>query len=147
MSFPGVSSLMTSHNPDMVLLQLGVNDLWGGGTPIQTVLDRYATLVTQMRVHNPHVVVVVAQIHKINTIDCEGGGHDASAEELIHSVPAWAAGMSTAEAPVLVADLWTNSFVEETIDCVHPDEVGAARMGENWFNASADYLRLSIKAR
>lgn len=32
-SFPGLSQLMPSHNPDMVLLQLGVNDVWGGEYP------------------------------------------------------------------------------------------------------------------
>lgn len=142
-SFPGVSKLMPSHNPDMVMLQLGVNDMWGGNTPYQTVLGRYETLIGQMRAHNPRIVVVVAQIHKINTINCSsnGSGYDPSAEALVNAVPAWAATMNSADSPVFVADLWTNSFVTETSDCVHPDAAGAERMGGNWFNAIADLLR------
>lgn len=141
MSFPGMSALMLEHDPDMVMLQLGVNDVWGGSTPIQSVLDDYTTLTEQMRAHNPNVVVAVAQIHKINTINCGNGGFDASAEQLVHAVPAWAQGLTTDASPLFVADLWTNSFVDESNDCVHPNDAGAARMGENWFNAIKDLLR------
>jgi lysophospholipase L1-like esterase len=33
--------------------------------------------------------------------------------------------------------VWTNSDWSraETLDCVHPNEVGAQKMGMNWFNA------------
>ncbi len=139
-SFPGVSQLMPSHNPDLVLLQLGVNDIWGGSTPIQNVLNNYTTLVQQMRNHNPNVVVVTAQIHKVITDSCRNQAGYQNAQELVNAVPGWAASLSTDASPVLVADLWTNSDPYDAQDCVHPDDAGAQKMGANWFDALKDIL-------
>jgi hypothetical protein len=140
-SFPGMAPLVTNHEPDLIMLQLGVNDVWGG-TPTATTLERYKTLIEQARAKNPRIVTVVAQIQKIRP-DC---GSDDSvqkrAEELVKAVPAWAQQLSTAPSPVFVADLWTNSdwSKAETLDCVHPNDVGAQKMGMNWFNALKDIL-------
>jgi lysophospholipase L1-like esterase len=129
-----------THNPDLILIQLGVNDVWGGGAPIQPILDNYTTLVNQARAHNPNVVVMVAQIHKIITDSCVNTASTANAEQLVMAIPGWATSVSTAESPVLVADLWTNSDAHEADDCVHPNDAGAQRMGQNWYNALAGIL-------
>jgi hypothetical protein len=42
---------------------------------------------------------------------------------------------------VLVADLWTNSNAMEANDCVHPNDRGAKRMGQNWFTALRTVLK------
>lgn len=135
-SFAGLAPLAIKHKPDLIMLQLGVNDVWGG-TPTATILARYKTLVEQARAQNPKVALVVAQIQKIRP-DC--GSNDSvqkRAEELIMAVPAWAKQLGTAQSPVFVADLWTNSdwSKAETTDCVHPNDIGAQKMGTNWFNA------------
>jgi hypothetical protein len=141
-TFAGMAPLVTKHEPDLVMLQLGVNDVWGG-TPTATTLSRYKTLIEQARAKNPKVVTVVAQIQKIRP-DC---GSDDSvqkrAEELIQAVPAWAQQVTTAESPVFVADLWTSSdwSKAETTDCVHPNDAGAQRMGTNWYNALKGILK------
>lgn len=141
-SFPGMSTLVTTHKPDLIMLQLGVNDVWGG-KPTATILSNYAKLIEQARAQNAKVVLVVAQIQKIRP-DC---GTDESvtkrAEELVKAVPAWAAQQSQATSPVFVADLWTNSdwSKAETLDCVHPNDVGAERMGKNWFAALKGILK------
>jgi lysophospholipase L1-like esterase len=127
-TYPGLATLVMTHNPDLVLLQLGVNDVWGGTAPIQPILNNYATLVTQARAHNPRVVVT-------------NMASTTKAEELVMAVPAWAASVSTADSPVLVADLWTNSDAHEAADCVHPNDAGAQRMGSNWYTALAPILR------
>ncbi len=139
-TFPGLSKLMPSHNPDMVLLQLGVNDIWGGNTPVQTVLDNYTTLVQQMRGHNPNIVVVVAQIHKVITDNCSNQAALQNAQNLIEAVPSWAENASLPGSPIFVADLWTNSDPQDADDCVHPNDAGARKMGENWYNALVDLL-------
>jgi hypothetical protein len=139
-TFPGLATLMTSHDPDLVMLQLGVNDVWGGNTPVDSVLGNYTTLVGQARAHNPGVVLVVAQIHKIITDSCSNAASTTNAQALIEAVPGWADGITTAESPVFVADLWTNSDATEADDCVHPNDAGAQRMGLNWFNALEDIL-------
>jgi len=133
-TYPGLTTLVATHNPDLIMLQLGVNDVWSGSAPIQPILNNYTELVRQARAHNARVVVVVAQIHKIITDTCTNTASTTNAEQLVNAVPAWAQSVTTADSPVLVADLWTNSDAHESADCVHPNDAGAQRMGLNWYN-------------
>jgi hypothetical protein len=141
-TFPGLSTLMTTHKPDLVMLQLGVNDVWGGKTT-ENILGNYAKLIEQARAQNPKVVLAVARIQKIKP-DC---GTDETvykrAEALVTAVPAWAQTQTQAESPVFVADLWTNSDWSraETNDCVHPNDIGAERMGKNWYETLKTILK------
>ncbi len=132
-TFAGMSTVVQSLQPDLVMLQLGVNDVWGG-TPTATILANYATLINQARSHNKNVVVVVAQIQKIMP-SCSNMAAYNGAQALVSAVPAWAQSVSTKESPVFTADLWTNSDWHQTLDCVHPNDVGAQRMAGNWFDA------------
>lgn len=140
-SFPGMSSLVTTHKPDLIMLQLGVNDVWGGKTT-ENILSNYAKLIEQARAQNPKVVLVVAQIQKIRPDCSDDDSITKRAEALVNAVPAWAMAQNQAESPVFVADLWTSSdwSKSETLDCVHPNDVGAARMGLNWFNTLKNIL-------
>lgn len=131
-TFPGMSQLMARYQPDLVMLQLGVNDVWGGRST-DAILASYATLVQQARAQNPNVVVAVAQIQQIRPTT-DGDAVLARAEQLIRAVPAWAQAQSQPQSPVFVADLWTSSSTAETLDGVHPDDAGAQRMGRNWFD-------------
>jgi hypothetical protein len=140
-SFAGMAQLVTKHQPDLIMLQLGVNDVWGGA-PTATTLGNYKTLIEQARAQNPRVVMVVAQIQKIRPNCGSDDSVQKRAEELVKAVPAWAQQLSTAQSPVFVADLWTNSdwSMAETLDCVHPNDVGAQKMGMNWFNTLKNIL-------
>lgn len=136
-TFPGLSALAATHQPDLMLLQLGVNDVWGGRA-IEAILNDYDELVLQARAQNPSIVLVVAQIQQIRpSCDPADDSVFGRARALVEAVPAWAESVSTEQSPVFVADLWTNSdwSMAETLDCVHPNDVGAERMGLNWFNA------------
>jgi hypothetical protein len=137
-TFPGLSALATEHRPDLLMIQLGVNDVWNA-QPIDTILGNYATLLQQARAQNPNVVIAVAQIQQIRPTD---GGDPvfARAQQLIEAVPAWVQTQSQPQSAVFVADLWTNSDTAETNDGVHPNDAGAQRMGENWYNALKNIL-------
>lgn len=138
--FPGLSQLMPDHDPDMLMIQLGVNDVWGGNTPIENVLNNYTTLVDQARAHNPNIVLVVAQIHKVITDNCSNDTSFQNAQALVEAVPNWAEQNSSTDSPIFVADLWTNSDPADADDCVHPNDTGSLRMAENWYNALVDLL-------
>ncbi len=139
-SFPGMSTLVANHNPDLILLQLGVNDVWGGSAPVQPILDNYATLIEQARSHNPSIVVAVAQIHRIITDNCTNDASTTNAEQLVTALPGWAETVTSVSSPVFIADLWTDSDAHEADDCVHPNDEGAKRMALNWFKALEDIL-------
>jgi len=53
--------------PDVVLMHLGTNDMWGGFIPLATKLAAFTKLVGQMRANNPSVKIVVAQIIPMST--------------------------------------------------------------------------------
>lgn len=139
--FAGIDTLMKDNKPDMVMMQLGVNDVWGGATPVDYVLGNYSKLLEKMRSHNPELVLVVAQIQKIVTDNCTNQKGYENAEKLVQAVPEWAESVSTKKSPVFVADLWTNSDPKEAGDCVHPNDAGAERMGHNWYVALKDILK------
>jgi GDSL-like Lipase/Acylhydrolase family len=141
-SFPGMSTLVVTHNPDLVMLQLGVNDVWNA-KPTADILANYAKLIAQARAQNPNVVLAVAQIQKIRPDCASDDAITKRAEELVNAVPAWAATQSQPQSPVFVADLSTNSdwTKAETIDCVHPNDVGAEKMGMNWYNTIKNILK------
>jgi lysophospholipase L1-like esterase len=139
-SFAGMSALVAEHQPDLVMLQLGVNDVWNARAT-DAILANFATLIEQARAQNPNVVIAVAQIQKIRpTSDANPDAVLARAEQLVMALPAWAEAQSQPASRVFVADLWTNSDTTQTNDGVHPDDTGAQRMGENWFNALKNVL-------
>ncbi len=51
-SFPGMSTLVATHKPDLIMLQLGVNDVWQGRT-VDAILGSYTELVRQARSRTP----------------------------------------------------------------------------------------------
>jgi hypothetical protein len=138
-TFPGLSQLMLEYRPDLLMIQLGVNDAWGGRAT-DAILASYTTLVQQARAQNPNVVIAVAQIQQIRPA-ADGDAVFARAQQLIAAVPGWASAQSQSQSPVFVADLWTNSNPAETLDGVHPDDAGAQRMGLNWFSALRAILK------
>jgi lysophospholipase L1-like esterase len=140
-TYQGLAPLVTKHKPDLLMIHLGVNDAWGNRS-VATILGSYAKLVEQARAQNPKIVIVVAQIQKIKP-DCSNDAVYALTESLVKAVPDWAAKQNQATSPLFVADLWTNSDFSkaETLDCVHPNDVGAERMGLNWYNALKGILR------
>lgn len=140
-TYQGLAPLAAKHKPDLLMIHLGVNDAWSNRS-VGTILGSYAKLVEQARAQNPRIVIVVAQIQKIKP-DCSNDAVYALTESLVKAVPDWAAKQNQATSPVFVADLWTNSDFSkaETLDCVHPNDVGAERMGLNWYNALKGILK------
>jgi lysophospholipase L1-like esterase len=140
-TYQGLAPLAAKHKPDLLMLQLGVNDAWGNRS-VAMILASYEKLVEQARAQNPKIVIVVAQIQKIKP-DCNNDAVYALTEALVKAVPDWATKQTQATSPVFVADLWTSSDFSkaETLDCVHPNDVGAQRMGRNWYNALKGILK------
>jgi hypothetical protein len=134
-TFDGLAPLAATYHPDLLMVQLGVNDVWGGRNTDAIFAD-YTTLVQQARAENPDMVIVVAQIQQIRPMsDPNPDAVFERARQLILGVPGWAQTQSRSESAIFVADLWTNSDSSQTLDGVHPDDAGAQRMGQNWFDA------------
>src|SRR4051794_24454849 len=96
---------LAAARPDVVMMHLGTNDMWGGYIPLQDKLNAFTKLVGQMRANNANVKIIVAQITPMSTAACATCPADVAA--LDRAIPGWAAGLTTAQSPISVADLWT----------------------------------------
>ncbi|MFI7639014.1 cellulose binding domain-containing protein [Nonomuraea sp. NPDC049400] len=130
---------LDAAKPDIVLMHLGTNDMWGGFLPTGTVLAAYTKLVGQMRANNPNMKIIVAQIIPMNPSGCPTCA--ASVVALNNAIPNWAAGLSTTQSPVVVVDQWTGfNPATDTGDGVHPNDTGFQKMADRWYPPLARVL-------
>lgn len=129
---------LAATRPDVVMMHFGTNDVWSN-VPTATILDAYTTLVQQMRASNPAMRVLVAQIIPMAPATC--GECAQRVVALNDAIPGWAAGISTAQSPVVVVDQWTGfSTAADTYDGVHPNASGDRKIADRWFPALAEIL-------
>ncbi|WP_433083528.1 cellulose binding domain-containing protein [Dactylosporangium sp. CA-052675] len=130
---------LAAANPDIVLVHLGTNDMWGGYIPLATKLTAFTKLVGQMRANNPAIKIIVAQIIPMSAAACATCPADVVA--LNNALPSWAAGLTTAQSPIVLADLWTGfDAVADTGDGVHPNDAGFQKMSDAWYPVLARVL-------
>ena len=131
---------LSAANPDIVLMHLGTNDMWGGSIPVSSVLAAYTTLVGQMRANNPRMKILVAQIIPMNPPSCPTCA--AEVQSLDQAIPGWAAGLTTAQSPIVVVDQWTgfDDATDTGGDGVHPNDAGFAKMAGRWYPPLAQVL-------
>src|SRR3954468_13174098 len=134
---------LAAAHPDVILMHLGTNDMWGGYIPLATKLTAFTKLVGQMRADNPAVKIIVAQIIPMSAAACATCPADVIA--LNNAIPGWAAGLTTAQSPITVADLWTGfDAVADTGDGVHPNTVGFQKMANSWYPAVVSALNGAV---
>lgn len=115
-----------TYQPQMVLVHLGTNDLYLGQS-IASTLAELGMIIDELRVANPTVHVLLAQI-----IPATGWFAD-SIPVFNAQIPALARSTHTAESPVLVVDQFTGFDPDEdTSDGVHPNESGELKMSARW---------------
>jgi len=130
---------LTAARPDVVIVHLGTNDMWGGFIPLQNKITALTKLIGQMRANNPIMKIVVAKIIPMSPPDCPTCAPDVVAFN--NALPAWAAGLTTAQSPILLADVWTGfDVVADTFDRVHPVTSGFIKMGNSFFPVVAQIL-------
>lgn len=130
---------LSASSPDIVLMHLGTNDMWGGFIPLQNKLDAITRLVGQMRANNPNMKIIVAQIIPMSPSNCSTCAADVVAFN--NAIPGWAASLTTPQSPILVVDQWTGfDVVADTYDGVHPVTSGFVKMANRWFPVLAQVL-------
>jgi hypothetical protein len=130
---------LAATTPDIVLMHLGTNDMWGGTIPTAAILTAYSKLVDQMRASNPNMKIIVAQIIPMNPPSCTVCAQEVVA--LDAAIPAWAAGKTTAQSPITVVDQWTGfNSATDSVDGVHPNDIGFQKMSDRWYPAVAAAL-------
>nr|MDT0662858.1 cellulose binding domain-containing protein [Micromonospora sp. DSM 115978] len=120
---------LSAASPDIVVMHLGTNDLWGGWQSMDTIMAAFTKLIGQMRANNPAMKIIVSQIiphHGCATCP-------ADAVTLNNRIPGWAAGLTTAQSPIVVVDQWTGfNASTDTGDGVHPNDSGFRKMANRF---------------
>ncbi|GHJ43660.1 hypothetical protein Cs7R123_10020 [Catellatospora sp. TT07R-123] len=130
---------LAAARPDIVLVHLGTNDMWGHYIPTATKLTAFTKLVGQMRAANANVKILVAQIIPMTAAACSTCPADIV--EFDSAIPGWAAGLTTAQSPITVVDQWTGfDAAADTGDGVHPNTGGFQKMAARWYPALARVL-------
>jgi lysophospholipase L1-like esterase len=130
---------LSTTNPDIIMMHFGTNDIWSD-IPALTILDTYDIVVDQMREHNPHVKILVAQIIPMDP-DKSCPGCDQRVIALNDAIPGWASGKSTDQSPIIVVDQWTGFDTDtDTYDGVHPNNAGNQKIADRWYSALASLL-------
>ena len=128
---------LDAAKPDVVLMHLGTNDMWGHYIATATKLAAFTKLVGQMRANNPAMKILVAQI--IPMTGCDTCAADVV--ELDNAIPGWAAGLTTTQSPIVVVDQWTGfDAAADTVDGVHPNTGGFQKMANRWYPPLAKVL-------
>jgi lysophospholipase L1-like esterase len=123
---------LTAARPDIIVMHLGTNDMWGGWIPLETKITALTKLVGQMRADNPNVRIVASKIIPMSPPGCTTCAADVVAFN--NAIPGWAAGLNTAQSPIYVVDQWTGfDLVADTYDGVHPLTSGFVKMANRFF--------------
>ena len=128
--------------PDVVLMHFGTNDVWNG-RPTESIVSAYTRVVESARAANPAVTILVAQIIPMNVgeatcggCSCAGCAVDVPALNL--RIVSWASSMTTASSAVRVVDQFTGfDATMDNGDGVHPNDLGARKMADRWYEALA----------
>jgi hypothetical protein len=95
-----------------------------------------------MRASNPNMKILVAQIIPVAPAGCADCPQRTIAFNA--TIPAWAAGKSTAASPIVVVDQWTGfNSAADTVDGVHPNSSGIVKVANKWYPALTALLRQS----
>jgi lysophospholipase L1-like esterase len=122
---------LSATNPNIVIMHFGTNDVWSNIAP-STILAAFTTLVNQMRANNPSMKILVAKIIPVAPSTC--GDCPQRTINFNNAIPAWAAGLSTAQSPINVVDQWTGWVpATDTYDGVHPSDAGNVKLSNGWY--------------
>lgn len=124
-----VADLMADHQPDVLVVMLGVNDLIWSDDPPEAVAERMGAIVDTARASNPDVAVVLAEATQTSFPDVPAFNA---------ALAAVAEGRSTGASPVVLADTTAGyDGAADTWDGSHPNARGEARIAAEVADALA----------
>ena len=130
------NSVSSRHQPDIVLLWVGVNDIWadGAGGVIQATF-RMRDIIEGLRASVPGVIILLA-------LNPPYGRENAEfVEPLNEAVAGVAAELDSPQSPIILVDLYTGyNFESMTWDKVHQNRAGEEWVADKWFEVLAGIL-------
>ena len=130
--------LIRETTPDVVVLLIGTNDLWGH-QPAERVLPQFPVLLDAIRADAPRAAVVVGTVLPLSASACSDCQPEIDAVNA--ALPAWAREASTPESPVTLVAVHEGFDAEaDTYDGAHPNATGDAKLAAAFTPALLDAL-------
>jgi hypothetical protein len=127
-------AIFQANPPDIVLEHNGGADLLTGH-PYPNVIKAYTLGVTAARMVNPRVIYLPAQ-HTPQMPD------NADVMALNAAMVPWAAGITTADSPVALVNLFTGiNMLTDMSDGVHLNDMGSEKVSDRWLAALVPILK------
>ncbi len=131
-----VGGLVQDHRPDVVVVNLGVNDLlWDGY--VDVTVSQLQELIANAQAADPDLDIVVSELLqewlRTGPFDTE-----PRAAELNDRLPALAEAMSTETSRVVVADAAHGFALDDTYDGLHPNAAGEVKIAAAVADALAE---------
>jgi hypothetical protein len=122
-----------AHQPEVVLLHIGTNDITTGQSNASTISEIGGT-IDNLRSVRPGIVVLLAQIIP-NTVN------NTAVQQLNTQIATLAGQKSTAQSPVVLVDQFTGfSTSQDMYDALHPDESGEQKIANKFYAALSGVL-------
>lgn len=132
-----IGNEVIAYKPDVLLIELGFNDLaFGVGSPEQT-LQNLRTLVARARSSTPDIKVVVSSVPQRTPLN-NLPQLPATIQSYNAGLPSTLASLSTTQSPVVLANLgavWQPST--DTYDGLHPNVAGEYKIAKVFADALA----------
>jgi lysophospholipase L1-like esterase len=112
---------LNQFRPDIVQFMLGTNDITIGGKSVDQVIAAYTKMVGQMRASNPNIKIIIDKV-----IPYIFNGHQTRIDDLNNRINGWAAGLSTTQSPIVIADCSAQAGFTQSMlrDGIHPNDAG-----------------------
>ncbi|MBN2441184.1 MAG: hypothetical protein JXJ04_07550 [Spirochaetales bacterium] len=125
---------LAATSPDIVMMHLGSNDVMVGPKTNTQILAAYSKMIDQMRVNNPNMKILVAQIIPMYSPTSGCSTCYQQVIDLNAAIPAWAAGKTTSRSPIIVVDQWTGfNTATDTSEGLHPNDAGNQKISDKWY--------------
>jgi lysophospholipase L1-like esterase len=136
----GTASVLTSNNPNIVLLMIGTNDI-NGNMDLANAPNRLDSLIGQITSKVPSALVVVASI-----IPSQTDGTNRNFQTYNAAIPGVVSTAAAAGKHVVFLDNWA-AFSADTsyktklmTDNLHPNDAGYVVLGQAWYKAISALL-------
>jgi lysophospholipase L1-like esterase len=138
---------LKGYTPDIVLMELGTNDVFQCRTP-KEMFGNLNDILTLLREKNNNVKIFLAQIPPLGArwSDKKLCGNDATYDDdivnLNKQIVSYALEHSTSKSTIIVVDQYTGvDPSKDMFDDIHPNTKGEKIMAERWFQAIKGNLK------
>jgi lysophospholipase L1-like esterase len=124
-----ISGPMDSLMPDVVMLNIGINDLFVGQSTESTAAE-ISQIIDRLRSKNANVTVLLALLSPTDRVS------NSTLVEMNSLIAGIAQTRSTSVSAIRTVDLYTGfDHTVHTYDGTHPNAAGEALQAQRWFDA------------